>query len=205
MPEERSEQNSRDSSHDSAAREPLYGLLFMGLIVIFLELTALGYNQLFPGSQKSAAHSGRCIYQVFENDFCLGTVFLEHPESIPTILSTLGKNVDYKHNWGDERIPCDRVVNLLSQRPWIAVTKMSGAHLLILGKPIDINLADQVDLDSLPGIGPELARRIVTYREKHGPFHKIGDLERIRGIGKKKRAALQPHLTTGPSSYGDSQ
>jgi competence ComEA-like helix-hairpin-helix protein len=60
--------------------------------------------------------------------------------------------------------------------------------------PIDINTASAEDFTKLPGIGPELARRIVAYREKHGPFRRVEDLLVIRGIGPKKWRTVRPYL-----------
>lgn len=62
---------------------------------------------------------------------------------------------------------------------------------------IDINQATAEDFQKLPGIGPELARRIVTFREKHGPFRRVEDLLAIRGIGHKKWKAIRPFLKVG--------
>ena len=65
---------------------------------------------------------------------------------------------------------------------------------------IDINQASTEDFVKLPGIGPELARRIVTYREKHGPFRRVEDLLAIRGIGPKKWKAIRQFLRVEPGS-----
>lgn len=59
---------------------------------------------------------------------------------------------------------------------------------------VDINRAGVKDFEKLPGIGPEIARRIVTYRAKHGPFRRTEDLLAIRGIGPKKWQAMRPYL-----------
>jgi competence ComEA-like helix-hairpin-helix protein len=59
---------------------------------------------------------------------------------------------------------------------------------------IDINRATAKDFAKLPGVGPELARRIVNYRSKHGPFRRVEDLLAIHGIGPKKWKTLRPHL-----------
>ena len=59
---------------------------------------------------------------------------------------------------------------------------------------MDINHASAEDFAKLPGIGPELAHRIVDYRTKHGPFHRVEDLLVIRGIGPKKWKALRPYF-----------
>lgn len=52
--------------------------------------------------------------------------------------------------------------------------------------PLDINAADTDALDSLPGIGPSLARAIVAYREAHGPFRGVDSLLDVPGIGPAK-------------------
>ena len=71
---------------------------------------------------------------------------------------------------------------------------MHGAELLTLGLPLDLNSAGATDLDALPGIGPALARRIVDYRQKHGPFKKIDDLLQVSGIGPKLLDKIKPQL-----------
>jgi competence protein ComEA len=63
--------------------------------------------------------------------------------------------------------------------------------------PLDINRASADDLAKLPGIGPELARRIIAFREKHGPFRRVEDLLAIRGIGHKKWRVIRSYLRVG--------
>jgi competence protein ComEA len=71
---------------------------------------------------------------------------------------------------------------------------MSGTQLLTLGLPLDLNRATAADLEALPGIGPELARRIIDYRTAHGPFKRIDDLEEVSGIGSKKVEKIKPYI-----------
>ena len=52
--------------------------------------------------------------------------------------------------------------------------------------PISINTAGQEELAQLPGIGTELARRIVRYRRLHGRFSAVEDLLKVEGIGPKR-------------------
>ena len=50
---------------------------------------------------------------------------------------------------------------------------------------ININQADAKALTTLKGIGKDRAVKIIEYREKNGPFQKIEDLMKVKGIGKK--------------------
>jgi len=56
---------------------------------------------------------------------------------------------------------------------------------------ISLNTADVVALQSLPGVGPVLAERIVAFREANGPFSVVEDLLEVSGIGEAKLAALR--------------
>ncbi len=60
---------------------------------------------------------------------------------------------------------------------------------------IDLNTATLSQLDSLPGIGPVIAERILELREKSGPYKRIEDLMNIRGIGEKKFLKLKDLIT----------
>ena len=62
------------------------------------------------------------------------------------------------------------------------------------GRVIDPNLASKEDLETLPGIGPVLAQRIIDYRRTHGPYKKIADLRKVSGIGPKKLEKLRPYV-----------
>ncbi len=77
------------------------------------------------------------------------------------------------------------------------LTAMSGAKLVTLGLPIDLNRATAQDLDAIPGLGPALAQRIVDYRNTHGPFKKIEDLLAVPGIGPQNLQKLKPYLGLG--------
>jgi competence protein ComEA len=63
-------------------------------------------------------------------------------------------------------------------------------------RPVSLATATADDLDSLDGIGPTLAQRIVEYRQAHGGFHSLDELRQVDGIGDKRfqqlKKALQP-------------
>ena len=62
---------------------------------------------------------------------------------------------------------------------------------------IDINAASAQDLETLPGIGPVLAGRIVEYREQNGPFQRTDQLTAVRGIGAATYERIRPLVAAG--------
>ena len=62
------------------------------------------------------------------------------------------------------------------------------------GTLIDLNAATAEQLDTLDGVGPATARKILQYRAQHGAFRTIGDLSNVPGIGPKKLAAIRPRV-----------
>jgi len=63
--------------------------------------------------------------------------------------------------------------------------------------PVDINSADATTLATLPGIGPALAGRIITYRQQHGHFTRPEALQDVPGIGPKLYARVASLITIG--------
>lgn len=60
---------------------------------------------------------------------------------------------------------------------------------------ININTAGQSELETLPGIGPALAGRIIEYRQSNGRFLSAADLKNVSGIGDKKFAQIEDKIT----------
>lgn len=61
----------------------------------------------------------------------------------------------------------------------------------VLDPRVNVNIASEELLVTLPGIGPVLAQRIIAYREEYGHFTAVEDLLQVSGIGEKKLAALE--------------
>jgi competence protein ComEA len=59
---------------------------------------------------------------------------------------------------------------------------------------IDLNSATAEQLDTLDGVGPATAAKILQYRAEHGPFRSVDDLDQIPGIGPKRLAAIRPRV-----------
>jgi len=67
-----------------------------------------------------------------------------------------------------------------------AVAKLSG--------PINVNTAGAAQLDLLPGIGPKTAALIIAYRQEHGAFHSLQELDNVKGLGAKKLEKMAPYV-----------
>ena len=68
-----------------------------------------------------------------------------------------------------------------------------------LAAQINVNTATKAELVELPGIGETKAEAIVAYREAHGDFKTLEDLNEVDGIGDATVADLKGNATTGSS------
>jgi competence protein ComEA len=76
----------------------------------------------------------------------------------------------------------------------IIITKMKAKERMVLGIPLHPDQMDFADWESLPGIGPGLAKRIMDDRQKYGDFGPIESLQRVPGIGEKKLQELKKYF-----------
>jgi competence protein ComEA len=60
---------------------------------------------------------------------------------------------------------------------------------------IDMDIASAAEIETLRGVGPALAKRIVADRDSLGPFGSLDELQRVRGIAKRLAAKLAPQVT----------
>ena len=63
------------------------------------------------------------------------------------------------------------------------------------GQPVNINTASAETLDTLPGIGPVLAQRIVDWRAQYGAFSSVEQLTDVPGIGEAKLEKIRAMIT----------
>lgn len=87
-----------------------------------------------------------------------------------------------------------------------ATPSMAPPETVVEPKPaartgkLDLNHAALEDIESLPGIGPVLAERIVEYRKTKGAFRSVGDLRLVKGIGKKKFERVRMLVSVTPAA-----
>ena len=66
-----------------------------------------------------------------------------------------------------------------------------SSGIILSGATVNINVANLEQLDTLPGIGPSTAQKIIDYREANGAFTSIEEIERVSGIGPAKLDQLR--------------
>ncbi|RKH33270.1 helix-hairpin-helix domain-containing protein [Corallococcus praedator] len=70
-------------------------------------------------------------------------------------------------------------------------TVPTGARALALGLKLDLNAASEAELALVPGVGPDLARRLVMAREEQGRFTSWDDVDAVPGVGSAKLQTLR--------------
>lgn len=73
--------------------------------------------------------------------------------------------------------------NARTSDTWWQITTERESSIERQTIPVNINTATQEELVAVEGIGPKLAQRIIAYREEHGPFQAIEELDNVKGIG----------------------
>jgi competence protein ComEA len=74
----------------------------------------------------------------------------------------------------------------------------SGPNSLVgagTNRQVNLNTASLAELDTLPGVGPALAQRIIDYRQQKGGFRRIEDVKNVSGIGDKLFAQIKDSIT----------
>ncbi|MGQ3480541.1 ComEA family DNA-binding protein [Paenibacillus sp. TY11] len=62
-------------------------------------------------------------------------------------------------------------------------------------KKVNINTATAAELMELPGVGAKKAEAILNYRNQHGPFKRVNDLDQVKGIGAKMLSKMKPYVS----------
>ena len=172
------------------APDPMIGVLVIGLI-------ALGFSA--PKAEWRASTSGptlrpplRCTYVIYQDNTCLGAVFLDGPAERSTVLAARGIAPNAPAPGPKQVLPCETCLKVDTVRGSVRCEPMKGRQRLILGRPIDLNRADKDDLTAIRGIGPKLSERIINLRRSLGHFSTVEDLAAVPGLGPKRMNAIRP-------------
>ncbi len=177
------------------APDPIIGVLVIGLI-------ALGFSAPMAEWRASTRAPAlrpplRCTYLIYQDNACLGSVFLDGPAERSTVLAARGIAPNAPAPGSKQVLPCETCLQLDTVRGTVRCEPMKGRHVVILGRPIDLNRADQHDLTAIQGIGPKLSERIINYRRSLGRFSSVEDLAAIPGLGPKRMNAIRPLVEVG--------
>lgn len=169
-----------------------------GLVILALALSlVLMVGRVLRQSNTvspSVKGEGECIYQVMRGKSCLGTIRFSEPAHLSAVLKSLSLYLPEQHWLQDPIVPCDSSIDLDGKSLQTCFSPLSAATLVALGGKIDLNAAEIVDLVVIPGVGGKLAGLIVDHRKRNGPFRSFADLEKVPGVGEKKRATMELFL-----------
>lgn len=96
-------------------------------------------------------------------------------------------------NNDDENFNMDLTQNYVNNSSGIKLEKEEDKNKEV--NKININTATQTQLESLPGIGPSIATKIINYRKENGKFNKIEDIKEVSGIGNSKFEKIKAYIT----------
>ncbi len=84
-----------------------------------------------------------------------------------------------------------------------AAQRERGKHRSAITGPLELNHANAMDFESLPGIGPVLAQRVIEHRTAVGRFQRVDDLMAVKGIGPKIFERIKPLVTVAQVTTRD--
>ena len=123
---------------------------------------------------------------------------IEHAGGITTEASLTHVNLAYMLSDG-QRIYVPHIDDTETHQEHI-VTEGNGENIIIgnnntRGSLININQATQTELETLTGVGPSTALRIIEHRREHGSFRSIEDIKNVSGIGEARFESIRNHIT----------
>jgi len=87
------------------------------------------------------------------------------------------------------------VILALAAGSTVSLSAVEKATAASSDRLVNINTADAGQLEKLPQVGPKMALRILEFRKSNGNFKRPQDLMKVKGIGEKIFAKLQPLIT----------
>ena len=79
----------------------------------------------------------------------------------------------------------------------IAALVVGGLMMSSAFAAVNINSATQSELEAVKGLGPAKAKAIITYREAHGNFKSLDELDNVKGFGSASIEKLKGELSVG--------
>ena len=93
-----------------------------------------------------------------------------------------------------------KIPNINEKNEEAIVEEKAGDNIIIEEnkeeEKININKATQTEIETLPGIGPSTALKIINYRNEHGKFKNVEDIKNVPGIGDTKFENIKEYICT---------
>lgn len=147
------------------------------------------------GDQKT----GRIVVEIAGSRGADGIYFLPEATAFAQVSNIMGDDMPTHPALVEGRFSSASAFLVVKEDEVLKIRGLSAVKRLALGLPIDINHATQEELVLVPGIGEQMAGRIVQWRELKGKFERVADLTAIPGFKEKKLRALEKYLVAGPT------
>lgn len=94
-----------------------------------------------------------------------------------------------------------KIPNINEKTEEVIIEEKAGENIIIeenksKEEKVNINKATQTEIETLPGIGPSTALKIINYRKEHGKFEHIEDIKNVSGIGDSKFENIKEYICT---------
>ena len=120
---------------------------------------------------------------------------LKKAETVAVAVTLLFAALTVGFRLGRDSVPARFSVRTAPAATAAASADLHGETGEAVGDLVNLNTATLEELCALPGIGESLARRVIAYREEHGPFARVEDITRVSGIGSAILDALWDRIT----------
>jgi len=172
-------------------------------MLILILLLGWGINNLF------SAQGDLGSIERENNVFILATGIVKNPgvyvfEREPSLKELMAKASYLKAKLIDAKL-CDTYpsvaqgtsVQISSENGHIHISTrpMPAAYKITLKIPLSVNTANLEELDTIPGIGPTLAEKIINYISLYGPFKSVEEIKNVPGMGKLRYLKIKPYIS----------
>jgi competence protein ComEA len=182
------------------------GLVVLGFSLVLLKETSSLEPEFFQTPEKSE-EKAEIVVNVSGAVISPGVYQLDKGARLALALEKAGGLAEKADkDWLDRNLNLARILNdgekIFIPEKGEAVSSDKGAVSSQEGKVagaisdlVNINTASEKELDTLPGIGPAFAQRIIDYREKQGGFKTIEEIQAVAGIGPKLFEKIREKIT----------
>jgi len=172
-------------------------------ILILILLLGWGINTLF------SAQGDLGSIEKENNMFILATGIVKNPgvyvfDREPSLKELMAKAGYLNAKLSDAQL-CDTYpsvaqgtnVQISSENGHIHISTgpMPAAYKITLKIPISVNTASPEELDTIPGIGPTTAVKIINYISLYGPFKRVEEIKNVPGMGKLRYLKIKPYIS----------